>query len=288
MIGSDFAGHPALLQHRDPVAEMERLRQLVGDENQREAPVRKHPHPRAQFGGSGGRHHRRRLVKDQHAAVSQQRAGNLDLLLFAQRQLSRSRVQRNRQTIVRLQFRRPAPRSRHAAGAATTASPSTRFSNTLRVGTSIACWKTVLIPAARLAAGEVSRTRWPPTVRCPSSGSCNPANMPTMVDFPAPFSPSRTWISPARTDKDTSSIATTPGKRLVAWTRPSASVPFWGRRSSVRVGRYAHRRGLLGDGHKRADRFGIVDRLDLDLAVDDLFADRHDLVPGRRDRPAAS
>jgi len=32
------------------------------------------------------------------------------------------------------------------------------------------------------------------------------------VDFPAPFSPIRAWISPARMSKETSFRAVTPGK----------------------------------------------------------------------------
>ncbi len=34
------------------------------------------------------------------------------------------------------------------------------------------------------------------------------------VLLPAPFSPSRAWISPLRSSKSTPSLATTPGKRL--------------------------------------------------------------------------
>jgi len=35
------------------------------------------------------------------------------------------------------------------------------------------------------------------------------------VVLPAPFSPSRAWTSPGATSKETSSFASTPGKRLV-------------------------------------------------------------------------
>src|SRR5438552_2464229 len=44
------------------------------------------------------------------------------------------------------------------------------------------------------------------------------------VDLPAPFSPSTTWTSPARTSRSTPSSATTPGKRLLT-PRTSRTTP---------------------------------------------------------------
>ena len=75
------------------------------------------------------------------------------------------------------------------------------------------------------------------------------------VDFPAPFSPSKAWISPRCRSRSTPSSAVTPGKRLVTpWSR-NASVPVkagrfihtshfeQGCRSAKQIGGAAHRHG---------------------------------------------
>src|SRR6185369_13668458 len=45
------------------------------------------------------------------------------------------------------------------------------------------------------------------------------------VDFPAPFSPTRAWISPGFRSKETPSSASTPGKRLVMARISSSAGP---------------------------------------------------------------
>src|SRR5713226_4284282 len=55
----------------------------------------------------------------------------------------------------------------------------------------------------------------PSTRIVPASGRCSPYSVPISVVLPAPFSPSRAWISPERSSSVTLSFATTPGYALV-------------------------------------------------------------------------
>lgn len=78
-----------------------------------------------------------------------------------------------------------------------------RFSATVSDGTSEKCWCTMPMPA-RIA--SVASEKWhvaPSTRISPSSGWMIPAAMRISVDLPAPFSPTRAWISPGRTAKST-------------------------------------------------------------------------------------
>ena len=63
-----------------------------------------------------------------------------------------------------------------------------------------------------LADAEVSRS--PAISTAPSSGATVPLAMPSNVDLPEPFSPSRAWISPARNSIVMSSLAWTGPYRL--------------------------------------------------------------------------
>ena len=54
----------------------------------------------------------------------------------------------------------------------------------------------------------------------PASGGTKPMSTFISVDLPAPFSPRMPWISPRRSDRCTSSQASTAPKRLVM---PSSS-----------------------------------------------------------------
>ena len=89
-------------------------------------------------------------------------------------------------------------------------SPSTRFSATVREGTSRKCWYTMPIPCSAASWGERRLTRWPSRLISPESGRYRPASTEQSVDLPAPFSPSRPWTSPARRSKFTWSLAATP------------------------------------------------------------------------------
>src|SRR6266850_4287584 len=68
------------------------------------------------------------------------------------------------------------------------------------------------MPAFRASRGEVKRTGSPSTASVPSSGGWTPERVLMSVDLPAPLSPSRQLISPARTARETPSRATTAPK----------------------------------------------------------------------------
>ena len=77
--------------------------------------------------------------------------------------------------------------------------PSVRFSATLSWPTSGNSWETMATPAAWLAMGEPGCTGSPlMTTSPPGSGVTVPARMPSMVDLPAPFSPTMPVTSPLR------------------------------------------------------------------------------------------
>ncbi len=62
--------------------------------------------------------------------------------------------------------------------------------------------------------GRPDETSFPSIVIVPFSGCSTPVRTLIRVDLPAPFSPSRAWISPFLRVKSTSSRAFTPGKDL--------------------------------------------------------------------------
>jgi hypothetical protein len=67
-------------------------------------------------------------------------------------------------------------------------------------------------PRCRTASGDVASTGSPRSSSSPRSGSSDPAAMAISVDLPAPFSPSRAWISPACASNVTPFSASTPSK----------------------------------------------------------------------------
>ena len=97
------------------------------------------------------------------------------------------------------------------------------------------------MPAAIASRGEPKVAGRPKTRISPSSWRYRPSSTFMSVDLPAPFSPSRAWTSPTRRSKSTSSLATTPGKRL---TMPRSSTAS-GHASGVR------RRVGVDEGHGR-------------------------------------
>ena len=92
--------------------------------------------------------------------------------------------------------------------------PSTRFSATVSVGTSMKCWWTMPTPAAIALAVSQPVTSFPSTSTVPASGVNMPARTRINVLLPAPFSPIRAWISPLATSNDASRIARTGPKDL--------------------------------------------------------------------------
>src|SRR5215470_12105299 len=82
------------------------------------------------------------------------------------------------------------------------------------------------MPASRAAAGPCSTTRLPSMSRSPSSGGYTPASIFTMVDLPAPFSPSSACASPAYRSADPSTTACTAPNDFAA-CRSDSTGPVW-------------------------------------------------------------
>src|SRR3954449_8964374 len=68
------------------------------------------------------------------------------------------------------------------------------------------------MPAFRASRGDEKTTGSPSAASVPSSGGWTPERVLIKVDLPAPLSPRRQLISPARTVNDTPSRATTAPK----------------------------------------------------------------------------
>src|SRR5207248_7405527 len=81
--------------------------------------------------------------------------------------------------------------------------------------------------------GDESRTTSPPIRTSPRSGACTPEMIRMSVDFPAPFSPSRAWTSPARTSKLTPFSAGNPARDLAM---PCSSTMLVTRRPLCQIG----------------------------------------------------
>src|SRR3979490_2735545 len=73
------------------------------------------------------------------------------------------------------------------------------------------------IPAARASRTERKRVSGPLSVKRPENSACTPSMIFISVLFPAPFSPTRPWISPAESTKSTPRSASTPPKAFVIW-----------------------------------------------------------------------
>jgi hypothetical protein len=102
--------------------------------------------------------------------------------------------------------------ARRAAGDSSPSSTLRPTDSSRQASTSCGISRT---PWSRAIAGDASRTALPSMRVSPVSGCCKPAMIFIIVDLPAPFSPSRAWISPCWTSKPTSSSARTPAKLFV-------------------------------------------------------------------------
>ncbi len=105
------------------------------------------------------------------------------------------------------------------------ARPRTRFSATVMGRTRAKCWVTMPTPASIASRGERMARTSSPTRIWPESGWVSPYAIRMAVVFPAPFSPSRAWTSPARTSKSIRSLARRSPKRLVMPRSASAGAP---------------------------------------------------------------
>ena len=152
--GRDLADLAAELEHGDPVAEGGGLPELVGDEDDGQTPLDEAAHQRAEFLDALRRQHGGRFVEDEQAAVAHHGAQDLDLLLLAQRQLGYLGMQADGD-VERLRDLGDARFQEIELGRCHHGPPSSRFSATVSVGTSIMCWKTVPMPSDRAWRGEV-------------------------------------------------------------------------------------------------------------------------------------
>src|SRR5690606_7694713 len=94
-------------------------------------------------------------------------------------------------------------------------SPSVTFSHTRIRPTRLKCWWTMEMPSPAATSGSLISTRRPAMEMCPESGVTRPVRIFMSVLLPAPFCPSRPWISPRWTLRQTLSHATTGPNRLV-------------------------------------------------------------------------
>src|SRR3954468_3074123 len=106
--------------------------------------------------------------------------------------------------------------------------PRKTFSATERCGTTLSSWCTIPMPWRSASRAWRKRTGRPSIRISPSYSACTPAMIFIKVDFPAPFSPTRPWISPRSSRKSTPSSACTPPKRL--------AMPASSSRGAVTVG----------------------------------------------------
>ena len=114
--------------------------------------------------------------------------------------------------------------------------PRMMLSSTEKHSTSLKCWWTMPMPSALASLGSLMDTSTPSFLMMPSSGWYRPNSTLISVDLPAPFSPSRAWISPFFTCKVMSSLAMIPGNRFVMCSismaygvsKFSPSLPFYG------------------------------------------------------------
>src|SRR5690348_13331771 len=136
------------------------------------------------------------------------------------------------------------------------------------------------MPSSKARRGEGIGVSTPSIRISPRSGLTSPQRIPIRVDLPAPFSPRRQWISPARKVRSMSSLARTFGNAFVM-LRSSTSGGAWALgwltrrlrpdrsgRPGWRPPRTARERGLALD--QLFNLSLVVCDLDLDLAGEDL------------------
>ena len=95
------------------------------------------------------------------------------------------------------------------------ACPIQTFSATERSSNSTVSWWMAVIPAAAASWGEANRTGSPSMRISPPSGRWIPVSTLTIVDLPAPFSPTSAVTVPACSSSETPESARTPGNVLV-------------------------------------------------------------------------
>ncbi len=214
-------------------------RELVGDEDDGAAVGLELADDRQQLLDLRRREHRRRLVEDEAPGVAHQRLDDLDPLLDADGQVLDGGAGIDGQAVAGrqlLDLGAGAPCGRAGRSSLVFSTPSITFSATVKTGTSLKCWWTIPMPAAMASLGPLNCTGSPSSSTSPSSAWYRPKSTFISVDLPAPFSPSSAWTSPGSNVSDTSSLATTPGNRLVMPRSSTRMIDESSRNGGVPVG----------------------------------------------------
>src|SRR5215475_3350886 len=108
------------------------------------------------------------------------------------------------------------------------------------------------MPAARASRAERKRVSFPSRSKRPENSGCTPAMIFISVLFPAPFSPTRPWISPGRSAKSTPRSASTPPKvLLIPLSSRMGEEPSGMTGSDQEVVLHPLHAGRIGLGHDR-------------------------------------
>ena len=169
-----LADDTATPDHRDPVGDLEHLVQLVADEDDAVTLGGEPAQDGEDLLGLLGREDRRRLVEDEDPRLAVEGLEDLDPLLPSDRQAADLGVRVDLEA-------EPLDRARGSAcwasrwsrktGLAIVSSPRRMFSATVRTGTSMKCWWTMLMPRAIASDGPVIWTGSPSSRISPSSGA---------------------------------------------------------------------------------------------------------------------
>src|SRR6185437_12809235 len=150
------------------------------------------------------------LVEDEQGRCDREGLGDLQQVpLPTVRVSTRSRGSTSRPTCA---SSRPVTSARDPVRKTSAGRATSRFSCTVRSGSTAGCWWTIAMPRAAASRGVSEATVCPATVIVPVSGTSVPDAMLISVDLPAPFSPRIACTSPDSTLTDTSVSAATPPK----------------------------------------------------------------------------
>src|SRR4051812_11316690 len=127
------------------------------------------------------------------------------------------------------------------------------------------------IPAARASRTDRKWVSCPSSTKRPENSACTPAMIFINVLLPAPFSPTRPWISPANSAKSTPRSASTPPKALlIPCSSRMGARPCGIRRSDQEMILHPLHPRRVGLGHDRTIRHHALRN-----ALSALFASGH-------------
>ena len=199
-----------VVEHREPVAQRQRLVLVVGDDDERDADFAL---DRLQFDlhlfAQLEIQRAERLVEQQHPRPPDQGARQRHALTLAARQLLRVRCA---WSVSRTMSSASAVRRRRSAlGTPRTFSPYSTFCATVICGNSAYSWNTVLTSRRRAGSAVTSA---PPSLIVPAVGCSNPAIIRSTVVLPEPEGPRMANNSPSPTARSAPSTATSVAEDL--------------------------------------------------------------------------